>query len=51
MKATIERMVREIEAFLATPMHNAESFWENDERLFLVELLAQLKEKQAWARG
>jgi hypothetical protein len=47
MKATIERMIREIEAYLAIPMRHAESFWENEERLYLIGLLEQLKEKPA----
>lgn len=43
--ASIDRMIAEIEAYLATPMKDAEPFWEQDERRWLQELLEQLKDR------
>jgi hypothetical protein len=48
--ATIVRMIREIEAYLAVPMKDAQSFWENEERRSLHELLEGLKAEKAKAR-
>jgi hypothetical protein len=49
--ATIDRIIREIEAYLATPMKDERSFWETEERRSLHELLEQLKVEKAKARG
>lgn len=48
--ASIDRMIAEIEAYLATPMKDAESFWEQEERRSLHELLEQLKQKTSEAK-
>ena len=45
----IDRMIAEIEAYLAFPMKDAESFWEQEERRSLHELLEQLKERKSKA--
>lgn len=45
----IEQMAAEIEAYLSTPMMNADSEEENEERRALSELLEELKEKKARA--
>ncbi len=45
--ASIDRMIAEIEAYLASPMRDAWSSWEQEERGFLHELLEQLKEKKS----
>ncbi len=47
--ATIDRMIAEIESYLATPMKDAEAFWEQEERRSLHELLEQLKERKSKA--
>jgi len=44
---SIDRMIAEIEAYLACPMKDAQSFWECEERRSLHELLAQLKREKA----
>jgi hypothetical protein len=44
--ASIDRMIAEIEAYLATPMKDAESFWEQEERRSLQEILDQLKDRK-----
>jgi hypothetical protein len=44
---SIDRMIAEIEAYLATPMKDAESFWEHKARCFLHGLLEQLKQAEA----
>jgi hypothetical protein len=46
---TIDRMIAEIESYLAHPMKDAVSFWEQDERRSLHELLEQLKQEKAKA--
>ena len=45
--ASIDRMIAEIEAYLATPMKDAESFWEQKERCWLHAILEQLKQEKA----
>jgi hypothetical protein len=47
--ANIDRMIAEIENYLAFPMKDAESFWEQEERRSLHELLEQLKREKAKA--
>lgn len=47
--ASIDRMIAEIEAYMALPMKDAESFWEEEERRSLHELLEQLKRDQGEA--
>jgi hypothetical protein len=44
-----DRMIAEIESYLAIPMKDAESFWEQEERRSLDELLEQLKERKSKA--
>jgi hypothetical protein len=44
--ASIDRMIAEIEAYLASPMKDAGSFWDQEERRSLHELLEQLKERK-----
>ena len=44
--SSIDRMITEIESYLAFPMKDAESFWEQEERRSLHELLEQLKERK-----
>jgi hypothetical protein len=46
---SIDRMITEIENYLATPMNDAQSVWEQDERRSLHELLEQLKRDKAEA--
>jgi hypothetical protein len=47
--ANIDRMIAEIESFLALPMKDAESVWEQFERGSLQALLDQLKREKAKA--
>lgn len=47
--ASIDRMIAEIEAYLASPMKDTESYWEKEERRSLHELLEQLKERKGEA--
>jgi hypothetical protein len=47
--ASIDRMIAEIESYLATPMKDAGSFWEQEEWRSLHELLEQLKREKAKA--
>ena len=44
--ACIDRMIAEIEAYLATPMRDAESFWEQEERRSLQEILQRLTDRK-----
>ena len=44
--ASIDRMIAEIEAYLAIPMKDAGSFWEQVERRSLQEILEQLKDRK-----
>lgn len=44
--ASIDRMIAEIEVYLATPMRDAGSVWELEERRSLQELLEQLKDRK-----
>jgi hypothetical protein len=46
---SIDRMIAEIENYLACPMKDTESFWEQEERRSLHELLEQLKQKKTEA--
>lgn len=46
---SIDRMMAEIEAYLASPMKDAESIWEQEERRLLHELLEQLKREKSKA--
>jgi hypothetical protein len=39
----VGRMIAEIESYLSSPMRDAESFWEREERRSLCELLTRLK--------
>ena len=39
----LSRMIGEIESYLSSPMRDAEDWWEQEERLTLCDLLAQLK--------
>ena len=41
--ATVRRCINEIEAYLLTPMIDAESNWEQEERISLYDLLVLLK--------
>jgi hypothetical protein len=45
--ASIDRMIAEIESYLKTPMKDAQSAWEQDERRSLHEILDQLKREKA----
>ncbi len=47
MSSIIDRMIAEIENYLACPMKDAESTWEQDERRSLHEILEQLKREKA----
>jgi hypothetical protein len=47
--SSIERMIAEIENYLACPMKDAESRWEQDERNSLYEILERLKREKAKA--
>jgi hypothetical protein len=38
----LSRIIDEIQAYLASPMRDAEDWWEQEERLTLCDLLAQL---------
>ena len=44
--ASIDRMIAEIEEYLAIPMKDAGSFWEQEERRSLQEILEQLKDRK-----
>jgi hypothetical protein len=39
----IGRMIQEIESYLMSPMRDAGDSWEQEERIFLCDLLAQLR--------
>jgi hypothetical protein len=39
----ISRMILEIESYLMSPMKDAEDSWEQEERIFLCDLIAQLR--------
>jgi hypothetical protein len=45
--ANIDRMIAEIESYLKTPMNDAQSVWEQDERRSLHEILEQVKREKA----
>jgi hypothetical protein len=45
--ASIDRMIAEIESYLAFPMKDTESEWEQEERRSLHEILEQLKQEKA----
>jgi len=42
-RAAIKRILGEIQRYLSTPMRDAESFWENEERRSLGELVEMLR--------
>lgn len=44
--ASIDRMIAEIEVYLATPMRDGASFWAQEERRSLQEILQQLKDRK-----
>jgi hypothetical protein len=44
---SIDRMIAEIESYLKTPIKDAQSVWEHDERRSLRDLLEQLKREKA----
>ncbi len=48
---SIDRMIAEIETYLASAMKDAESFWVQEERRSLHELLEHLKEKKGGVKG
>ncbi len=49
--AKIDRMIAEIETYLAVPPKDAESFWESEERRFLRSLLGELKGRRGAMEG
>jgi hypothetical protein len=49
MANRIDRMIAEIQSFLALPLKDSESFWEKEERRSLRELLEHLKQQKATA--
>jgi hypothetical protein len=40
--AVLNRIIHELELFLMSPMKSPEDWWEQEERIFLCDLLAQL---------
>jgi hypothetical protein len=40
--AVLNRIIHEVESFLMSPMKDPEDWWEQEERIFLCDLLAQL---------
>ena len=47
--ASIDRMIAEIDSFLAFPVTDAGSFWEQEERRALRDLLERMREEKAKA--
>ena len=42
----LSRIIGDIESYLMSPMKDPEDWWEQEKRIFLCDLLAQLKEQR-----